>query len=109
MKYNKSVCSIRFFAPIALLLLTLPLSSCYKSNVQSMKEGLDANQITTLVENGQTTIEFRNNGRLYRVEVTPKNGKTYIIYPDQQSKNNLLNDELQNSETPKVHWKIIDF
>jgi len=74
-----------------------------------MKEGLGANQITTLVENGQTIKEFRNNGRIYRVEVTPKNGKTYIIYPDRQAKNNLLSDELQDSETPKAHWKIIDF
>jgi hypothetical protein len=85
--------------------IVLIFSSC-SHKVALLNESDESTHITVIQENGQTIKEYRNKGRLYMVEVTPKHGKTYIIYPDQLDRQHSLYDEM----TPQgVKWKIKEF
>ena len=81
------------------------LTSCMKSN-STLKDADELTQITVIHDNGQTIKEYRNKGRLYMVEVTPKHGKTYVIYPDQLQQHHSLYDE---TAPQGVKWKIKEF
>lgn len=93
-------------AKIINLLMVLILCCSCMNNTVSIKDAGELSHITVIHENGQTIKEYRNNGRLYMVEVTPKHGKTYVIYPDQLNQQQTLYDE---ASPQGVKWKVKEF
>jgi hypothetical protein len=46
------------------------------------EEELDAPEVTITTEKNQTVEEFRANGRLYMIKITPKHGVPYYLVDD---------------------------
>ena len=91
------------------MILVSLLVSCTTGQTNQIRGNDDFNQITVTHENGNKITEFRNKGRIYKVEVTPKHGKSYFIYPDQLNQQKSLNQDLYESGGEGVNWIIKEF
>ncbi|MEI7842073.1 MAG: DUF2782 domain-containing protein [Gallionellaceae bacterium] len=78
---------------ITLLLLSCLNFAAYAADVTDPKplppppsldpsEAVDEPQITIKQNTEQTVEEYRSNGRLYMIKVTPKHGKPYYLVDD---------------------------
>jgi hypothetical protein len=47
-------------------------------------EGVDEPQVTIVKKNGDTIEEYRINGQLYMMKVTPKSGVPYYLHKEDQ-------------------------
>jgi hypothetical protein len=48
----------------------------------SLDEGLDEPQVTIVKQTDQTVEEYRANGKLYMIKITPKHGVPYYLVDD---------------------------
>jgi hypothetical protein len=48
----------------------------------SMDDSIDEPQVTIIKQTEQTVEEFRANGRLYMIKITPKHGVPYYLVDD---------------------------
>lgn len=85
------------------------MCSCQKNGEIRASDNDAYNQITVTHSNGSTIKEYRNKGRIYMVEVIPKHGKSYFIYPDQLNQQNTLNQDLYDAAGKGVNWTIKEF
>jgi hypothetical protein len=103
-----------------LLLLAMPLLADAKSppaNLQPLEEvppvlGSDENtadepQITIIKKDGQTVEEYRINGQLYMLKVTPAHGVPYYMHKEDSNGSWLMDGPNQPLSIPK--WTIFRF
>lgn len=71
-------------------------------------EAVDDPQITIKQNAEQTIEEYRSNGRLYMIKITPKHGKTYYLVDD-RGDGKLARQESLDSGLRVPMWLIFKF
>jgi hypothetical protein len=59
-------------------------------------------------ENGDRVEEYRQNGQVYMVKVTPRNAPPYYLYDDDHNGRLDRSDAEKNDVSP-VYWKIYEW
>lgn len=78
-------------------------------DLPSIGEDIDSMQADVVIRKGKDQVveEFRVNGELYMVRITPKVGKPYYIrYPDGE-KGRQIRKDLDDINTP--FWKLFEW
>ena len=71
-------------------------------------EPVDAEPDVTIVQKGDKTVEeYRVNGFLYAVKVTPKNGKPYFLVRADGSEGNFIRADKPEMRIPS--WEIFSW
>lgn len=68
----------------------------------------DEPQVTITKEVGQTVEEYRSNGKLYMIKVTPKHGKPYYLIDD-RGDGKFARQESLDSGLRVPQWVIFKF
>ena len=71
------------------------------------EENADEPQITIIKKKGETIEEYRVNGQLYMIKVTPANGVPYYMHKEDQNGGWLMDGPTQPVSIPK--WTIFRF
>ena len=89
-----------------LLLATLLLSGPLM--VQAADDAPSADPDVTIRQDGDKTIqEFRQNGFLYAIKITPKNGKPYFLVRADGSEGNFIRSDQPDMLIPS--WEIFSW
>ncbi|KXG83197.1 MULTISPECIES: DUF2782 domain-containing protein [Pseudomonas] len=92
--------------PIRLLLLGLLVTMPVVT--QAADEAPSADPDVTIRTEGDKTIqEYRQNGFLYAIKVTPKNGKPYFLVRADGSEGNFIRSDQPDMLIPS--WKIFEW
>lgn len=78
-----------------------PPSISYDSN------NLDEPEVTIKKKNGEFIEEYRVNGQLYMIKVTPKNMPAYYLYKDTSGSDWKRYDDMELAIIPQ--WVILTF
>jgi hypothetical protein len=71
-------------------------------------EGPDEPQVTITKSTEQTVEEFRSNGKLYMIKVTPKHGKPYYLIDD-RGDGKFARQESLDTGLRVPQWVILKF
>jgi hypothetical protein len=72
-----------------------------------LADALDEPQVTIKKRDGETVEEFRLNGRLYMIKVTPTSGPAYYLV-DQQGNGSFVRQDFDSGIRPPM-WVIKTF
>lgn len=87
---------------LAALLLTSPLMTLAADNAPS------ADPDVTIRQDGDKTIqEYRQNGFLYAIKITPKHGKPYFLVRADGTDDNFIRSDQPDMLIPA--WKIFEW
>lgn len=87
---------------LATLLLTGPLM------VQAADDAPSADPDVTIRQDGDNTIqEYRQNGFLYAIKITPKHGKPYFLVRADGTDDNFIRSDQPDMLIPA--WKIFEW
>lgn len=87
---------------LAILLLSGPLM------VQAADEAPSADPDVTIRQDGDKTIqEYRQNGFLYAIKITPKHGKPYFLVRADGTDDNFIRSDQPDMLIPA--WKIFEW
>lgn len=87
---------------LAALLLTSPLMTLAADDAPS------ADPDVTIRQDGDKTIqEYRQNGFLYAIKITPKHGKPYFLVRADGTDDNFIRSDQPNMLIPA--WKIFEW
>src|SRR5512137_92100 len=104
---------------LALLLLACLSASAYAEQPSNLKplppppsldpnESPDEPQVTITKQTEQTIEEYRSNGKLYMIKVTPKHGKPYYLIDD-RGDGKFARQESLDSGLRVPSWVILKF
>jgi len=66
-------------------------------------------QVTTRTEGDQTIQEYRHQGRLYMVRVTPRHGRPYVLVDQRGDGQFTRQDNPLNSGLRVPQWVLLEF
>ncbi|WP_434779623.1 DUF2782 domain-containing protein [Neisseria sp. Ec49-e6-T10] len=78
--------------------------SAEQSKTEPKNSGDATNEVRVIKLGDDTIEEFRNNGQVYKIRVTPKIGKPYYIQP--KNADNPMSDQRTN---PTSNWNLFSF
>ena len=84
-----------------------PLEDIPPPIISSDDNPADEPQITIIKKKGETVEEYRINGQLYMLKVTPEHGVPYYMHKEDQNGGWLMDGPTQPLSIPK--WTIFRF
>lgn len=89
---------MRRLNPLIAVFLILPMTALAADNVPPdleplpevppppvVQDGVDEPEVTIIQKDGETIEEYRINGELYMLKITPKNGVPYYLQKEDQN------------------------